>query len=131
MERGVLSKMGDTPTQSASDEEVRKFERDHSGGPVSGQTVNMHWKSSFMSNWNQQAIFVLASAFLQEHTDCSTPLADLQVLFRRKLERTRKTWNDKQMMQTEDVSRHRGEVAKKNRRKGRLLGVHLIIHEFC
>lgn len=123
MDHGVLAKTGDTPAQSASDEDVAAFEKDHSGGPVAGQTVKMHWKSGFASSWNRQALFVLASAFSEEHPSCGIPLAGLQVLFGRKLERTRQEWINVKTMQPDDVDRRRAQATKKNRRKGRLLGV--------
>jgi hypothetical protein len=130
VDRGVLRKANEAPIRSASDEEVVIFGKDHAGGPVAGQVVKIHWKSGFSSDWNRQAIFVLASAFLAEHPDSNITLDDLQALFCRKLERTRQEWNRSRTMPTEEVGRLRVEAAKKNRRKGRLLGVRLLLRTF-
>lgn len=121
-DRGVLRLKDEVPI-SATDEEVAAFDTDHAGGPVAGLPVKLYWKSGFSSNWNQQAIFVLASEFLAEHTTCDMTEDNLQDLFGRKLERTRRQWILSQTKQAEDIDRLRAEAAKKNRRRGRLYGV--------
>lgn len=121
-DRGVLCPKDRTPI-SPTDEEVAAFDIDHAGGPVTGLPVKLHWKSGFSSNWNRQAIFVLVSEFLAEHRTCDMTKDDLQDLFGRKLERTRRQWILSQMRQQEDIDRIQAEQAKKNRRRGRLYGV--------
>ena len=106
------------------------FDIDHAGGPVAGLPIKMHWKSGFSSNWNRQAIFVLVSEFLAEHTSSTATKDDLQDLFARKLERTRRQWVLLQTKETEEVNRLRAEEAKKNRRRGRLHGVRLYMRIF-
>jgi hypothetical protein len=120
---GVLPGTSGGQMSPACDADVEHFENNHTGGPVAGQVVRMHWKSSFSSLWNRQAVHVLASAFLEEHVECGISLDQLKSLICRKLERTRQEWNRVEMMQTEELDRRRAEVAKKNRRKGRLVGV--------
>jgi len=110
---------------------VAAFDNDHTGGPITGLPIMMHWKSGFSSDWNRQCIFVLASDFLAEHTSCDATLDNLQEIFVRKLQRTRREWILAQTMQPEEGSRLQAEAAKKNRRKGRLHGVRLYIWRFC
>lgn len=121
--QNVLPKTGDPPKPPASDEDIAAFEKDHTGGPVVGQPIMMHWKAPFSSDWNRQAIFVLASAFLEQHSDCPFTIAQLKVLFSRKLERTRQEWLNTQAMQMEEINVRRAEAAKKRRQYSRLQGV--------
>jgi hypothetical protein len=125
-DRGVLCPKDKVPV-SATDEEVAAFDIDHTGGPVAGLPILLYWKSGFSSNWNRQAIFVLVSEFLAEHATCEMTKDDLQDLFGRKLERTRRQWILSQTKQAEEIDRLQAEAAKKNRRRGRLYGVRLYI----
>ena len=107
------------------------FDNDHTGGPVRGLPIKMHWKSGFLLNWNRQAIFVLVSDFLAEHASCTIMEDDLQVIFGRKLECTHQEWILVHKMQTEEVGGLRVEAAKKNRWRGFLHGVRLHMQVFC
>jgi hypothetical protein len=121
-DRGVLRTKDNIPI-SATDEDVAAFDNTHAGGPVAGLPIKMHWKSGFSSDWNRQAVFVLASDFLAEHTSCTITKDDLQDLIVRKLQRTRQEWLLTQTMQTQQFDRLRAQTAKKNRKRGRLHGV--------
>jgi hypothetical protein len=90
--------------------------------------VKLHWKSVFSSAWNRQALFVLASAFTEEQPNCDMTLNELQLLIRRKLERTRKEWIRRNSMQANEIDMLRADEAKKCRRKGRLMGVSQYIY---
>jgi hypothetical protein len=127
-DRGILRKAGDQPEVPVSDEDVATFEQDHTGGPVSGQPIKMHWKSGLSSKWNRQALFVLASTFLAEHQDCGFKVEEIQAIFCRKLERTRQEWVRRQALELSDLLNFQAEAAKKYRRKSRLQGVSQYIY---
>lgn len=107
------------------------FDVGHVGGPATGLPIKIHWKSGFSSDWNRQAIFVLVSDFLAEHTACAITRDDLQDLFGRKLERTRREWLLTQTAQTGEFERLQVVAAKKNRRRGRFHGVCFHMWIFC
>ena len=66
---------------------------------------------------------MLASAFTEEQPNCDMTLNELQLLIRRKLERTCKDWIRRNSMQANEIDMLRADEAKKCRRKGRLMGV--------
>ena len=121
-DRGVLRTKENIPI-SATDDEVAGFDINHAGGPITGLPVKIHWKSGFSSDWNRQAIFVLASDFLAEHTSCTITEDDLRGIFVSKLQRTRREWTLMQTMQTQEFERLQAETAKQKRKRGRLYGV--------
>jgi hypothetical protein len=60
----VLPDHGEPPTPPPSSEDVDKFEMLHEGGPVL-TSIFMDWPMPFSSLWNQEAISILATAFLE------------------------------------------------------------------
>ena len=115
----------------ATDDEVAAFDINHAGGPIAGLPVKMHWESGFSSDWNRQAIFVLVSDFLAEHTSCTITEDDLRGIFVRKLQRTRREWLLMQTMETQEFDRLQAETVKQNRKRGCLYGVCLHMWIFC